>query len=130
MWYAVYEIATGKLFSVGSSVAPDLASKGLAKVEYPARPDQVGIWNVARLDFDLRPVSYGKISTTDFMLRFTEAERKAVRDSLADKAVDFREMLRLSDMVNLDSAYIQSSLAAMEQGGVLAAGRKTDILEG
>ena len=130
MWYVVYEIATGKLVSVGSSVGSDLASKGLTSKEYPFRPDQIGIWNEATLDFDPRPVSFGKISTTDFMLRFTEAERKAVRESPNDKAVDFREMLRLSATVNLDSAYIQASLDAMEQGGMLAAGRATEILEG
>ena len=130
MWYAVYETLTGRLVSVGSSVGPDLASRGLESKEYPSRPDQDGVWNEATLDFDPRPVSFGEISTTDFMLRFTEAERKAVRDSLADKAVDFREMLQLSNTVNLDSVYIQASLTAMEAGGMIAAGRAAEVLEG
>ena len=130
MWYAVYETETGRLHSVGSSVGSGLAAKGLTSKEYPSRPDQDGVWNEATLGFGPRPASFGEISTTDFMLRFTEAERKAVRDSLADKAVDFREMLQLSNTVNLDSTYIQTSLTAMEQGGMLAAGRKTEILTG
>ena len=53
MWFAVYEVANGRLESVGETVADDttLVAKGLAKKEFVSRPDQGQVWNPILLMF-------------------------------------------------------------------------------
>ena len=56
-WYAVYESATGRLVSTGTSVASDdvLADKGYEKNEYPAPLDMADyMWDATKRDFVLR----------------------------------------------------------------------------
>lgn len=49
-WYAVYEIATGKLVSTGTVLGHDLPS-GLAYKEYAENQLDGNIWDEAILDF-------------------------------------------------------------------------------
>jgi len=128
MWHAVYRISDGTLVSIGSVIAGDLAARGLASKSYPERP--VGAWNTATQDFDASPVNYGKIDAFEFMMRFTEAERGAIRASAVPAIEDFRDVIRLSRSVNLDSPYIQSVLSGLEVAGLLTAPRVVAILEG
>ena len=57
MWFAVYELANGRLESVGETVVDDvtLTAKGFAKKEFASRPDQGQVWNPVLLVFEAPP---------------------------------------------------------------------------
>ena len=71
-----------------------------------------------------------------FLKRFTEAEREALQNILAtgtqtakNKLSAFLEYLKAdANHVDLSDAYISSALTIMTSAGILAAGRKEEIL--
>lgn len=133
-WYAVYEIATGKLYSTGTVLEAsdaDLSAKGLAKKEY-AEDIQVPTkrWNESTQDFDTVPAPKRKITTLDFWKRFTKAERDDIFELAATNKIvrGFVETYRHEGYVTTDDPEIVQGVNWLETNGHIAAGRAAEVL--
>jgi hypothetical protein len=132
-WYAVYEVATGRLASTGTVLDADdaaLATRGLAKKEYVEEIQvPTKVWNEGTQDFDTIPMPKPKIDTIDFWKRFTQAEREDIFEAAqTNKAVrGFVQTYRSVGSVRMDdpeNGLLNPTLAARTQIGtsVTAAG--------
>ncbi len=132
-WFAVYNITTGALVSVGTVVASPLP-QGLAAVDLGAFAP-TGVWNSLTHIFDpaatLKPI----LSLKDFAGRFTSVEREALFNmqqngtaTQKNKLGAFRQYLTDCNSSDLNDAYIQASVQLMETAGVLAVGRAAVVL--
>lgn len=132
-WFAVYRLADGQLVSVGTTVADPLPA-GLAVTNLGEnRPE--GIWNSVTHVFDPAPVLKAVLTRREFWRRFLEAEREALQGVMAtgtqarkNKLNAFLKYIEDEGHVDLNDAYIQSSVNLMEQAGILGAGRAVEIL--
>lgn len=72
------------------------------------------------------------LSQLEFLRRFTQAERQAIRSARAQSAEldDFMYLLESTATVRLDNADVVAGLALLEAGGLLATGRASEILSG
>ena len=132
-WFAVYRLSDGELVSVGTSVADPLPA-GLGVTNCGANPP-TGVWNKVTYLFDpsapLKPV----ISKRDFWKRFTDTERETLYDmSLNGTAVQkkklgaFKSYITDCEGVDLNDAYVQSSVSLMETAGAIGVGRAAQII--
>ena len=132
-WYAIYRLSDGELVSVGTSVADPLPA-GLGVTNLGANPP-TGVWNKLTHVFDaaapVRPI----ISKRDFWKRFTDVERESLYDmSLNGTAAQkrklgaFRSFITDCEGVDLNDAYVQASVSAMETAGVIGVGRAAQII--
>lgn len=71
-----------------------------------------------------------RISSSDFVKRFQEAEVQAILEAAKTNAAvqSLWERFRLEDPINLDSVTVQSGVHALELAGLIAAGRAAEIL--
>lgn len=83
----------------------------------------------------IEPSNPTSITLREFWQRFTPTEREAIQNKLAtgtqpvkDKINAFREYLQAGGNVELDDDYVVASVTAIEQAGVIAAGRADEIL--
>ena len=89
-WYAVYEVAIGRLVSEGTVVAtplpPGLAFKAIS------RPDDSTVWNPTSLDYIQKPPVLMADRVADFaedsavklvLLKLSLGDRQTLRDALA-----------------------------------------------
>lgn len=63
-----------------------------------------------------------------FMQRFTQAERIAIRNSTDDIVIDIHEDLKMTSFVDLDHPDTEASLRYLTFIGLLAEGRKEEML--
>jgi hypothetical protein len=131
MWYAVYDMATGALVSVGTVIADPLPS-GMSSQALVAEPTGLR-WNTTTLAFE-PPASTLPDSWTvyEFLKRFTSAERIAIR-TLAKtdvNAEDFMHLLDQSGDVIRSNPDVLAGLNYLVSTGKLAAGRPSEILNG
>ena len=130
-WFAVYQQSDGALVSVGTVVASPLPA-GLVALDVGLdRP--TGVWNPATRVFDAAPVVKGAITRREFLRRFTEAEREALQGVRVTGTQARKNKLEafldyIADGVDLDDVYIVAAVNAMENFGILAAGRAAVIL--
>lgn len=70
------------------------------------------------------------LSKNEFLDRFTQAERIAIRQAAQTNGVvnDYLELLAAASEVSLTSARTTAGVQALEAGGLIAAGRGTVIL--
>ena len=71
-WFAVYEIATGRLLSVGTVVSDPLRP-GLAKKELADRPPDDKEWDPVALQFVKKPVPPPDTRRKDILAKETNA---------------------------------------------------------
>lgn len=132
-WYAIYKLSNGELVSTGTSVADPLPD-GLGVANLGENPP-LGIWNNVTHVFDpsaaLKPV----VSRRDFWQRFTASERESLFDMSINgtagqkkKLGALRAYITDCEGVDLNDAYIQSSVSLMESSGVIGAGRAAQII--
>ncbi len=71
-----------------------------------------------------------EITAYAFMMRFTAAERAAIRAAAAGNAdlADLYDRQKAAQTINLDDAEVIAGLDALTTAGILAAGRKAEIL--
>lgn len=81
------------------------------------------------------PEAVRSLSLRDFLRRFTPAERDTLEDLAANggpavrkKLAAFKTYLSTGGYVELDDDYIVAAVTAMENAGVVAAGRAAEIL--
>ena len=74
------------------------------------------------------PDAIRKITKRSFMRRFTQAERIAIRKSTDDIVIDIYEDLKATSNVDLDLQDTIDALAYLTSVGILASGRKDEIL--
>lgn len=139
MWFAIYDLDTGKLVSVGTRVADDvtLAKFGRAKVEVPDNPmgNPALAWSEAQRAFVSVTPPRPKFDRQAFVRRFTEAELEALFTAAAEasnakvraKVRAFIETLRLLDFVDMNDDWVGSALNRLEQAGIIGAGRAAQI---
>ena len=72
------------------------------------------------------------MSKLDYLRLFTQAERIAIRTAGKSNTVleDYLHLLDLTDEVNTGDAEVGDALAMMEAGGLLAVGRRNEVLNG
>lgn len=127
--YAVYKTETGQLVSTGT-VAPDveaLSAKGLSVSTYEQTEM---LWNTETRAFDITPPApkMPPISRLEFMQRFTQPERTAIRKSDNDIVIDFYDLTKRATEIDLTASDVVDGLAYLESIGVLKAGRVAEIL--
>lgn len=130
MWYAIYDVATGQLRSVGTVLTDPLPS-GLAAVECgDSRPD--GEWSSVTLEFVPRSPLPDRWTKYEFLMRMTAAERIAIRTAAASDPIvdDFMDMLNVSGEVVRSNPVVVQGLNYLVSQGCLAAGRPGEILNG
>lgn len=73
-----------------------------------------------------------RMSKLDYLRLFTQEERIAIRAAGKINTVveDYLHLLELTDEVNTGDAEVGEALAMMEAGGLLAAGRREEVLNG
>ena len=73
-----------------------------------------------------------RMSKLDYLRLFTQEERIAIRAAGKINTVveDYLHLLELTDEVNTGDAEVGEALAMMEAGGLLAAGRRNEVLNG
>ena len=73
-----------------------------------------------------------RMSKLDYLRLFTQEERVAIRAAgKVDTVVeDYLHLLGLTDEVNTGDAEVGEALAMMETAGLLAAGRRNEVLNG
>ena len=130
-WFAVYEVATGRLISTGTSVADDasLTARGLAKRTYVDSPQvKTKQWNEATQDFDDVSLPKPRISTRTFIVTIPHTEREAMFEAVSNgtpmvrKLVNtFIETAKMVGHVDLGDAQTIGDLDAMVTAGILSA---------
>jgi hypothetical protein len=128
-WFAVYELSTGTLRSVGTSVADPLPDDLTSKAFGETKPE--GVWNTVTLGFDpLPPVRVVVFSKLDFLQRFTVQERIEIRRAASTNPIveDFMHLMDLSENINLTHVATQQGVGYLEQQGLIAAGRAAQVL--
>lgn len=73
-----------------------------------------------------------RMSKLDYLRLFTQEERVAIRAAGKVNTVveDYLHLLELTDEVNTGDAEVGDALAMMETAGLLAAGRRNEVLNG
>lgn len=68
----------------------------------------------------------------EYLRRFTQAERIAIRDAakVVPELFDYMELLALAEEIRSDDPDIAAALAMLEGAGLIAAGRAQEILNG
>lgn len=131
-WFAVFEVATGRLESVGQVVADDatLAAKGLDKLALPGKPDRTQQWNEGTRTYDTITPPKRKIEMQQFIDRFTPSEWDDLTDlaTTNKQARGFVNYLRTAKSVDPNNPRFQTALDGMVTAGILAAGRPAEIL--
>ena len=132
-WFAVYEIASGRLVSVGTSVADDatLAANGLAKKVFAFDPnDPTKAWNETTQTFDDVPARKVALSLRGFLDRFTEIEREDLFDLILTnkQARGFVEYAKAGNEVDLNDAFVVTAVNRLETAGIIAPGRAAEVL--
>lgn len=71
-----------------------------------------------------------EITAYAFMMRFTAGERSAIRAATAvnEDLADLYDRQRAAQTINLDDAEVIAALDTLTTAGILAAGRKAEIL--
>ena len=71
-----------------------------------------------------------EITAYAFMMRFTQAERSAIRAATAvnEDLADLYDRQRAAQTINLDDPEVASGLLLLERAGILAVGRVVEIL--
>lgn len=131
-WYAVWRTADGELVSTGTVLADPLPA-GLASFDFVT--PQTGVWNKVTHVFDAAAVLKPVLSVKQFWKRFTEGERENLWEMQTNgtavqkrKLGAFKDYILGDNFVDLNEAYIQSSVQLMETAGVIGAGRAAVIL--
>ncbi|HJW80812.1 MAG TPA: hypothetical protein VJ396_01100 [Acidiferrobacterales bacterium] len=135
--YVVYEIATGREVSrtdspalIASPMPAGLASKQVAD------PAAGWVWSPGLLDF-VAPPAVRRIGKTEFIQRFTLAERKELfgyahgttyTAAQQKNLASFMRYLDYLDVIDLDDTGIQQGVNYMETVAILAAGRAAQVL--
>lgn len=132
-WFAVYRITDGQLVSIGTTVADPLPAGLASKSVGEAQPE--GIWNNVTHTFDPAPVLKAVLTRRQFWQRFTSGEREQLQTILRagtnvqkDKLNAFRDYIADEGGVDLNDAYIQTSVQLMETANVIGNGRAAVIL--
>lgn len=132
-WFAVWRTSDGELVSVGTSVADPLPA-GLGVTNLGAN-SPTGVWNKITHTFDASAVLKPVVSKRDFWKRFTDTERETLYDmSLNGTAAQkkkigaFRAFISDCEGVDLNDAYVQSSVSLMETAGAIGVGRAAQII--
>lgn len=127
-WLAVYRISDGSLVSVGTTVASPL-SAGMASVQFDPVAARTLNWNPATKAFDAPKPKSDALSAQEFLLRFTLAERLALRAAAKTDPVvdDILAMFQLSTAITSISPVVAQALTALANKGVLTANRATQI---
>lgn len=89
-----------------------------------------GTFGLVETTFNGESVSGTRITKQKFKLRLTQAERIAIREAAKANATvfDFQDLLDSGSHVDLSDNVLIAGLAAMEQFGLIAAGRAQEIL--
>ena len=128
LMFAVYETATGRLVSTGTVVAADeeLTARGMSKLEVESAD---GVWNPETLAFDPAPPTPIRITSVDFIQRFTVQERLTLRAAEKTNPVlnDFMELLRLSGGFDIPSEEVTQGLGFLVSQGLLTPQRAAVI---
>jgi hypothetical protein len=130
-----YIIATGDLVSIDGAQrlnAETLAARGEAYgPDFAAYPQPAWAWNAATKTLDaLAATRVARISPSEFIARFTPAELRAVYTAAEindDLFYAVKRMETAREYIDLDDAATVQYLGALEQGGLLAAGRASQI---
>lgn len=111
------------VYAYSNDVAVDFA-------EYPfADYDHVVEVNV-RDDQTIAPDPVRNVTKLEYLRRFTQAERVAIRTAAATNPVlaDYLAMLELAQDVNLDDPDTVAAVQMLEVVGLIGAGRTAEIL--
>lgn len=126
-WFSEFDTATGVQRAEGNGTGPATPAPGHTVTVYEGgRP--VGLWDAALKDYDGIDRSPRVVTARDFLRLFTTQERIAIRTS--DDAVvgDFLFLLQMEPTVNLKSPDVDAGLDYLTAQGLIAAGRKAEIL--
>lgn len=128
--YAVYKTETGVLVSTGT-IEPDAAvllEKGLSVSTY----ENTGmLWNTETRAFDIAQAPTAPtITRLEFMQRFTQPERTAIRKSDDDIVIDFYDLTKRATEIDLTAKDVVNGLVYLESESILQAGRANEVLNG
>jgi hypothetical protein len=126
MYYAVYEIATGRLHAIERDISRGIP-EGMAYVEVE---DYAGrVWDEATHTFGPAPAKR-TLSRKEFIERLTVTEwTQLVALKASDPAVAaLFERLALLDEVELDSGFVRAMAAHVVRAGYLSAERCAEIV--
>lgn len=133
-WYSVYEQATGRLISSGSSVGQDLP-QGLVVLEQAEKPDPDKTrWDETAKDY-VPFVPPRRLFTGDFWDLFTDTEMANVMNYQVGFAFQankrfmavFMERVRYRQMVDMNDVRMDQFFSVLQAEGVLTAERTTQI---
>lgn len=127
MWYALYEVSTGRLVSSGSSITETIP-EGLAVKVFPSSPSF--LWNEQTLEFDAEPpVPKVELSPLQFLQRFTVYERVAIRAaSKTDPIIeDFLDMINAASGIEGGHPLLVQGLGYMIQQGLITPERAAEV---
>ena len=91
-------------------------------------PESGWLYRPAIGDFVEPPVAPRYVTNEMFWDRFTNAEKEDLVDHSNRKVRLFLYELRIRSRINLDNAALATILTAMENAGILSAGRAAEIL--
>lgn len=127
MWYALYEITTGRLISSGSSITDNIPEGQAVKV-FPSIPSL--LWNEQTLEFDAEPPAPRvELTPLQFLQRFTVYERVAIRGaSKTDPIIeDFLDMINAASAFEGGHPLLMQGLGYMIQQGLITPERAAEV---
>lgn len=130
MYYAQIDLQTRICFAVtetaGEIIAPQMIELQSLDASLLGK-----CHNEATGEFDLpAPVALRVLSKLDYLKRFTQAERIAIRTlgQTNDTVNDYIELMNAAVVVRLDDPDTVGGVNALESAGALAVGRAAEIL--
>jgi hypothetical protein len=123
MRYAIEKngVALNVILAESQSIADHIASLDVATARLLADGETVAV----PMPEPIREVQLTKLQ---FLRRFSQAERIAIRDSMNPIIVDFLKMLDLAQDVRLDDPDTIAGVGYLESLELIAAGRAAEIL--
>ena len=127
-WRAYYSDTDGELLAHGW--IPDRPPPPGFSVRVYGAAQPAGAWDPVARDYDGVVPKPRLVSTYQFIVLWTQAERTLLRANTSEAAEDFRFVLQLAGEVDLDSDYIIDRLTQAVSAGILTAARAQAIQRG
>lgn len=114
-----------EIYRYGADAPIEIDGMGFADHDHTPAPDSPDTVT----DVPIVSMTWTKLA---YLRRFTQSERIAIRDAAKNspELADYLELLALAEEIKSDDPDIIAALAMLEGGGLLAAGRAQEILNG
>lgn len=135
MIYVVCNVESGDLLRISEEPIQASGHPLMVKTLDMTMPDLTKLeWSPGGLRFDARPTTERNISGVQYLRRFSQAERIAIRDA-AKQSPELDDYLKLLDItiaqggvIDLNDADTIAAVGLLEMVGLIATGRAAEVL--